>query len=209
MIKGIIFDFDGTIINTNDLIVESLRKASETVLGKKLSDSLLNKILGRTLDEQMHMIDETHKKELEAFYREYYNTHREAGTFLYEGFQKVFEVIHQDGYQMSILSNKSTRGICHGLEKFNLDQYFPVICSMDDVEVGKPDPEGINKVLKEMELTPEEVILVGDSPHDIEAGHALGIKTVLVDWSIIPMDHFEVQPDEIINDPTDLLKFIK
>lgn len=209
MIKGIIFDYDGTLIDTNDLIVYSLKTAAKNVVNKELSDELLDNILGRTLDEQMKMIDAQHYEALMETYKKIYRKNSEDMTYLYDNMDRLVKQLKEQGYQLFILSNKGKRGINFGLNKFNLNNIFDYIISMDDVDKGKPNLEGISKIIEFSKLKPNELILVGDSPYDIEVANTAKITSVLVDWTILNKSNFNSTYEYLMKDPFELLDILE
>jgi pyrophosphatase PpaX len=208
MIKGIIFDFDGTIVNTNDLIVKCLQLTAKNISNIKLSNEDINCMYGKILKEQMEMIDITRVDELVKYYKKIYFKFMDAETFIFKGMREIIVKLYEMGIKLTILSNKSTVGINHGLELFNLKDYFVEIISMDDVDFGKPNKEGLIKLLNKINLKNNEVLLVGDSENDIAVGINNNIISIMVDWSFLSADNFTIKPSFTINNPEEIIEFI-
>lgn len=206
--KHIIFDFDGTIINTNDLIISTLRKVAKEKLNRELDDQDIRNMFGLTIDEQMKILDPTVHNELANYYLNIYSKELESKTELFEGIEELLAVLKEQNYNLFILTNNNTKDTIYSMKRFNIFKYFDCIVTMDDVKVGKPDSEGLELLFENNNLNKEASLLIGDSPHDIEAGIEFGIKTILVGWSMFKEKDFKVKPDLIINKPKELLSVL-
>lgn len=204
MIKGILFDFDGTLINTNDLIRESLDHVSMDYRGRLCTEEEIQDIWGKPLVEQVAVFAKEGIDEMVDAYRNYYRARMDVRTTIFEGIKELIEALHEGGIRQAILSNKGSRGIRHGLEAFDLNHYFDPVLSSEDVEKRKPDPEGVRMILEAWGFDPEEVLLVGDSPHDLRAARAAGVGAVLVGWSALRIpsssyDHKIDRPEALLD----------
>lgn len=206
--QSLIFDFDGTIINTNDLIISTLKKVAKDKLDQELDQEKITEMFGLTIDEQMKMLDVENYETLVDYYFTLYLEKIDSETNLFDGIKTLLETLKERGYNLFILTNNNTNDTRNSLKRLEVYSYFDDLITMDDVSVGKPDPEGLKVLSKNNNLNNEETILIGDSPHDIEAGKKFNIKTVLVGWTMFDIEDFEIQPDFIINEPKDLLKLI-
>lgn len=207
--KLIIFDFDGTLIDTNDIIKESLNKASLEFRKKSITSEEYEKILGKPLIKQMMDLDEKLYAEMDAYYRVYYRTHEASRTALFEGVHELLEQLNKMGIICAILTNKGRKGLDKNLERYDIKKYFSATLSADDVKDAKPNPEGIYSICSSLNIELNRALMVGDSAHDIEAGKSAGIDTALVSWTILDMKMLEeLNPNHIICQPEDLLKII-
>lgn len=207
MYRNILFDFDGTLIDSNEIIVQTLHETARQFTGRKLTRDELQAILGKPLAVQMKAIDETQWEALDAFYRQYYRTHRDALTYAFEGIEEMLKALHEAGCKMGIVSNKGTSGIQHGLEKFGWESYFDAVISMDDVVLKKPHVECVEKALAHMGGEHSETLLIGDSIHDIECGKNAGIHTALVGWTIIDKHRIlHLKPEYVVETPAEIVR---
>lgn len=206
--KSIIFDFDGTIINTNDSIIRTLKKVAKDKLNRKIDDETLTKMYGLTIDEQMKILDKSRYSELIDYYFDIYSYELENHTDLFDGIEKLLNDLKKEGHNLFILTNNNTKDTTYALKKFNIFKCFDDIITMDDVTLGKPNPEGLDLLFKKNDLKKDNTLLIGDSPHDIEAGIDFKIETVLVGWTIFNEKDFKVKPDYIINKPKDLFSVL-
>jgi pyrophosphatase PpaX len=217
MIKTILFDFDGTLVNTNEIIKLTLNEISIKYAGKELVAKDFDDMLGKPLKDQMAHIyglsgDKLKSKYPEFFelYRELYNSRRDDLTKEFDGVVDMLEALYNEGIAMGIVSSKGTDGIRHGLEKFGLSKYFSIVLSKYDVENNKPHPEGLFKAMKYLDSSTENTIFVGDSSHDLLAAKNAGVPFVLVAWTIAGYPKLKaMDPEYIIESPMEMMEIIK
>lgn len=217
MIKTILFDFDGTLVNTNEIIKLTLNEISIKYAGRELAEKDFDDMLGKPLKDQMAQIYGLNGHELEskypeflALYRELYNSRREDLTKEFVGIREMLEALQSKGFSMGIVSSKGTGGIRHGLEKFGLSKYFSLVLSKYDVENSKPNPEGLLKAMKALDSNTGNTIFVGDSRHDLLAAKNAGVPFVLVAWTIAGCAKLKaMDPEYIIERPMELINIIK
>ena len=210
MIKAVIFDLDGTLIDTNDLIIDTFYYVINELLGRSPTEEELNHVYGKTLDEQMEFFSMERSQELVDAYKSYYRTHMDARTHLFEGVKDLLDDLARMNIKVATVTNKGSRGVLHAFDKFDLGKYFDATISADDVSNGKPDPEGIFAVLDRLGVEAGEALFVGYSLNDISAAKKAGVVSVLVGWTLFHEDHYtEFGADFIINKPMDLLKLLK
>ncbi len=184
MIKIIMFDLDGTLVDSSIDITNALNFAmgpygisemtvEETIgmVGEGLT-RLIEKILG---DERAAIANEV----LDRFIG-YYSEHLTDFTAPYPGVRETLERL--DNYRKAVISNKREYLSRKLLEELDLAKYFDIVLGSDSVEERKPSPKPLLKVLGNYSLQPDEAVIVGDSNFDIEAGRAAGMKTIAVTY---------------------------
>jgi pyrophosphatase PpaX len=210
MIKTIIFDFDGTIIDTNTLIEEGLNHFALRYRGSTLNKSEHKLLVGKTLEDQLGFISEQHKNSMSEQFKIWYKHHHNQKA---KAFPQMVELIHglkQLGYQIAIVSNNSTQSVEHGLRHLKLERYFDYILTRDHVKEVKPSPEGLEVILTFTESKPDEAIFIGDAATDVLAAKAAGLKSVLVGWSHLDVDDIiKLEPDYVISSALQLLTIIE
>lgn len=210
MLKHVIFDFDGTLIDTNELIINALYETVKNILNRKISRHDLLAVLGKYLDDQMKYFSIEKYEEMMLYYKNYYSMHQDTMVKKFEGIDELLKKLKSLGCKIAITSAKGRNGILHGLELFNLKQYIDFIVSAYDIENKKPHPECIYKALEYFKCQKEDIIIIGDSPYDILCGINAGIKTALVSWTIFPKEKFEgIVPDYIIDKPSDIINIVQ
>ncbi|MDR6555042.1 pyrophosphatase PpaX [Paenibacillus qinlingensis] len=210
MIQTVLFDLDGTIVDTNELIVQSFLHSLEGETPEPVSRELIIPNMGRPLVEQMEFF--TGRKEVEALitkYREFNLSKHDELVKEFPNVRTVMAKLHEKGIKIGIVTSKIRLTTLMGLKLCGLDSYISVIVTVDDVKEPKPSPEGIIAALKELGSKAEEAMMVGDSHYDIEAAQNAGVTSVGVSWSWKGRSYLEqYNPDHIVDDMFDLLPLV-
>ncbi|QTL97744.1 HAD-IA family hydrolase [Iocasia frigidifontis] len=209
MLKAVIFDFDGTLFDTNDMIIESFTYAIKKVLGYNILPTEIYNVWGRPLKEQMERFGRNNCQELVNTYRHYYYQISDKLKVFPTGLETI-DYLKDQGYYVAILTNKGRGGLINGLEMFNLTDKIDIYLSKDDLNKPKPDIEGFKIIMDSLKLRPEEVLMVGDSPSDIIGGKNAGIKTVLVSYTCFKLKEvMKLNPDYFIDQLNDLIDIVE
>lgn len=210
LFKYILFDFDGTLIDTNKLILLTLNETAQRYLNRSLKPNELNNILGKPLEEQMKSLSYELWTCMLDYYKAFYKSNQDKMIEEFPQISIMLKKLKNIGCKNAIVSAKGRNGILHGLELFNYTMYIDFIVSAYDVQNNKPHPEPALKAIDYFNAPKNEVLLVGDSPYDILCGKNAGIKTALVDWTIFPKSQLAgLNPDYIIKTPLDLVQIIE
>lgn len=212
-IKYALFDFDGTLVDSNEAVISTLNATAMKHRGTPFTKEELNEILGKPIEDQVRLLSEDHIDELSEFYKIEYRKVRDCLTKSYEGIEEMLVKLNADGIKIGIVSNKGRSGIDHGIQMFDLQELIHYSVSKNDVTEAKPNPEGIFTALKALgggEEDLESTVFVGDSGHDIESGKRAGCKTILVGWTLINREELiALAPDYIAETPEDLYEYIR
>ncbi|HET55840.1 MAG TPA: HAD family hydrolase, partial [Ignavibacteria bacterium] len=191
-----IFDVDGTLAHTNKLIFESFRHVAKKYLNKEVSDEEIVSLFGPTEDvilkEWMNDNYTTAREDYYNFYSEQHNIL--ANTF--QGMDEILDSIKSSNKNLAIFTGKGRESTRITLEKIGYENYFELIVSGDDVENHKPAPDGILKILDHYKLNNDEVLMIGDSQHDVEASKSANVKIASVIWDSYAKDEvLKMNPD--------------
>ena len=210
MIKVILFDMDGTLIDSDELVLSIYRQLIKKYPPKKDFNSLdLGDVLASSYpDVLFKLYEEVNKEHLEEIYR----LHKELKhQYLkkFSGVDFLLEKLKRKGYRLGLLTSEM-RGIAlDELSILKIDHYFDYVVSFDDVSKPKPDPEGINRHLDFFKCTKEEVILVGDQLSDGKAANHASIYSILMDWNHQKSLEYFTHFDHVAYDAEELLKIIE
>jgi pyrophosphatase PpaX len=185
-LEAVLFDLDGTLIDTVDLIRTSMRYATEKVLGEALPDDVLMRNVGVPLIVQMDEFAPGRAEELVAVYREHNARVHDEMVREYEGVTETLDALVERGLPLGIVTSKSGPVARRGLDLFGLAPYFETIVSCDDVTVHKPDPHPLRHAAQAIGVAVERCVYVGDSPHDMSAAVAAGCVSVAALWGAFP-----------------------
>ncbi|GIK21961.1 MAG: HAD family hydrolase [Ignavibacterium sp.] len=179
--KGIIFDVDGTLTYTNQLIFDSFNHITKKYLGKTFSDEEIIALFGPTEDV---ILKEMCKDEYDIARKEYYQYYKENHNIArtYAGIETLIEDLFNNKIILGVFTGKGRTSALITLDELGLTDYFGLIVSGDDVVNHKPHPEGIIQFLEQYNLSPDEVLMVGDAPSDIKAAKAAGVSIASVIW---------------------------
>jgi pyrophosphatase PpaX len=201
----ILFDLDGTVIDTVTLIRESHRHAVRTVLGEEFSDERLVANVGRPLLEQMVAFSPEHAEELYRVYREWNHAHTAELIESYDGVAPLLQRLTRAGRTLGLVTSKTRDAVDLAFESLPIGKYFDIVISADDTSRHKPDPEPIRVALEGLGRTGDGGCYIGDSPFDIQAGHGAGITTIAVTWGFFGRSDLEqVHPDIVCETAAEL-----
>jgi pyrophosphatase PpaX len=198
----VLFDFDGTIVDSGAIILASFRHASREVLGEEVPDLQVRAMLGgASLHEQMAAIAPTRVEELVAAYRRH-NAPLHDELECCAGMLDVLDRLHAEGRRLGIVTAKRHETVELAFARLPLRDYFEVIVGADDTERHKPDPEPILFALERLGARAEDAAYVGDSPFDVGAARAAGVHAIGVTWGgIHPLE----DADALVSTPEELL----
>jgi len=204
-----LFDLDGTIIDSIELILRSYRHtmAQHRSNEPMPPDDMWIQGLGTPLWAQFGQIT-ADKDEIEAMvqtYRTYNLTHHDALVTPYDGVVAEIRRLKEHRKRLGVVTSKLHDGAMRGLRVSELDDAFDVVIGCDDVSHAKPHPEPVLKALETLGVVATETVFVGDSRHDMESGRAAGVKTAAVLWG--PFDRADLEdlaPDYWLEKPQDL-----
>lgn len=196
----ILFDLDGTVIDTVELIRESHRHAVRTVLGADLSDRDLVANVGRPLREQMQAFSPEHADELFAVYREW-NLANTAGLVRgYPGMAELLSDLRAAGHPLAIVTAKSAAVADLAFDVLPLRDNFDTVVASEDTDRHKPDPAPVLLALERLGAGPEDATMVGDSPFDLQSGLSAGTRAIGVTWGFFERPRLEaVGPDAVVD----------
>ena len=200
MKKYIIFDFDGTLANTNDIIVASWQATYEHYLGHTLPVREIEASFGEILVNTIgRMIPDAPVNEVVDFYRSYQDSHQqEYEVYVFEGVRELLEQLRARGCIIGVGTSRTAYSFRNYMKKLEMDQLVDEVVTMNDVSSHKPDPETIDALLIKMMANagepydecsgiPEHVrdaaVMIGDTKYDIGCANNAGVDSALVGWS--------------------------
>jgi pyrophosphatase PpaX len=206
--RVVLFDLDGTLIDSGPIILASMQHATRTVLGREIAyEELAATVGGQGLVSQMRALDPDRVDELVEVYKEHNDPLHET-LEAFDDFLDVLPRLRADGRRLGIVTAKRHRTVQLALDRFpELAEQFEVVVGYEDTERHKPAPEPVLFALERLAATPAEAAYVGDSPFDIEAAKAAGVFAVAVGWGGIHADErlLEEKPDAFVREPSELL----
>lgn len=204
-LKLVIFDVDGTLVDSQAHILASMsaaftalgqpvpdRKAALAIVGLSLPVAI-HQLLPHLTDTEVDAIVEAYKAEFQRI-----RLSGEGASPLYPGTREMLEALSSNpAVLMGVATGKSRRGLDHLIETHGLSSYF-VTCQVADDHPSKPHPAMIETALQETGVAPQDAIMVGDTTYDIEMGRAANVRTLGVSWGYHDVEQLSAA-DDIIN----------
>ncbi|MDR1088275.1 MAG: HAD family hydrolase [Coriobacteriales bacterium] len=198
--KAVLFDLDGTLLDTRDMILNSFRYAYTKVLGPDTlpPDDRLLSLVGIPLKTQMELIAPDKSEELFQAYLE--NNALVCETMLggFDGAPEVLSDLREQGLRLAVVTSKRHAPAEHGLELMELDSYFEFILGSDDTAEHKPRPGPLLDAAERMGLAASDCAYVGDSPFDMEAAREAGMFAVGALWGMFTRRELEDAGAEVL-----------
>ncbi len=208
-INTVLFDLDGTLINTNELIIASFLHTLDHYFPNEYTREKVIQFIGPSLYDSFTRLNPDNVEEMVQMYRKFNHEKHDELVEEYELVKETVQALHAKGYKLAIVTTKRSETARMGLKLTGLEPYFPVVVAIDDVTNVKPDPEPLLKALAQLQSTPEQTLMVGDSQYDILGGKNTGTKTAAVAWTIKGREFLEkYEPDVMLETMADLLPFL-
>ncbi|MGP7819411.1 pyrophosphatase PpaX [Niallia sp. 01092] len=205
-INTALFDLDGTLINTNELIISSYLHTLEQYYPGKYTREDVLPFMGPSLKEVFSSLDKDRAEEMIKVYRTYNLANHDKVVTIFDGVYETVKALKEQGFKLGIVTTKLSDVVDMGLKLTKLHEFFEVIVAIDHVKKAKPDPEPIHLALDKLQAKPEEAIMIGDNYHDIQAGQNAGTLTAGVAWSLKGREFLQgYNPDYIFDEMQDLL----
>lgn len=194
-LKAILFDNDGTIVDTHDLLLKTFRHTVETVLGKTVPAEVLMAKVGLPLEVQMwdYTDDPEVHAALLAEFRSYNATVHDEMVKLFDGAAQTLSALDAAGFKLGVVTSKRHALAQHGLELLGVMGHFSCLVGADDFPEHKPEPGPVAHGARLLGVSPDECLYVGDSPFDMQAGSGAGCATVAALWGMFPEEVLRAQ----------------
>jgi pyrophosphatase PpaX len=182
---AVLFDLDGTILDTNELIIRSFLHALRGVVPPEFGREHIIPHMGKPLEEQLRYFsgrDEV--DDLHTAYREYNWREHDALVTAFPHVAEVLERLKAAGFKIGVVTTKMRVTSMRGMKHVGIDGFVDALVAFDDVEHAKPHPEPVLRALELLDVRPEEALMVGDSPADMQSALAAGAVPVGVAWSL-------------------------
>ena len=198
----VLFDLDGTLVDSAAAILGSFHHATETVLQRRFPDEeILARVGGTNLRYQMGLLDPDRVDELVRVYREH-NDPQYSELACFAGVVHVLERLREEGRRLGVVTAKRRPALDRAFAGAGIGNYFDVVVSSEDTERHKPDPEPVQKALELLDAQPRDAAYVGDSPFDVAAARAANVFAVAVGWGgmhrVDNADAFVEKPEELL-----------
>ena len=211
-ISTLLFDLDGTLIDSIRLILDSYHHTVRTHGLAPRTDQQWLAGIGTPLRVVFAELAE-HPEQMEQListYRDYNLTHHDNQVIPYVGAPELIRRVRSLGFQTGLVTSKNRPGAIRGLKLAGIADQFDVLVCADDVEHPKPHPEPVLKALANLGAQPEQTLFIGDSIHDMRCGRDAGVLTAAVLWGPFGRGDLEMtSPDYWLETPEELLTVLE
>jgi pyrophosphatase PpaX len=202
----VLFDLDGTLVDSGEMILSSFRHAARTVLERDVPDEQLAALVGGSnIYDQMRTLDETRVDELVRVYREH-NAPLHTQLAPFSGIEHVLQRLRAEGRKLGIVTAKRRATVDLAFAVLPLEPYFDAVVTSEMTERHKPHPEPVLAALELLGASASETAFVGDSPYDVGAGKGAGVFTVAVSWGKLHPEErlLAAGADVVVHSPEEL-----
>jgi pyrophosphatase PpaX len=181
-LRAVLFDLDGTLIDSVGLLLASMRYAFDGFDGKVPTDREWVAGIGTPLMKQIYAYGRTPEESemLRDRYREFQVGHHDLMISAFAGVAETLETLRARGLRMALVTSKGEQ----------LAHFFEVLVGLESTEHHKPSPEPVLLALQKLGVAADEAVFVGDSPHDIGSGNAAGVTTIAALWGPFTREQF-------------------
>jgi pyrophosphatase PpaX len=185
MLDTILFDLDGTLLDTNELIIESFLHALQYHKLEAVSREAIIGQMGKPLREQIALFSKrVEVEDIVGTYREFNIRKHDEMVLMFPRVKETLAALHAQGLKLGVVTSKVRLTVGRGLQLFGLEPFLSAIVTSDDVSLPKPHPESVLLALSRLNAKPENALMVGDSQFDLLAAHEAGVRSAGVAWSL-------------------------
>ncbi len=184
MKKVIIFDMDGTLIDSSITLVNAINHVRKNLKLKPMSqDDILSKLNDHRVNPAKYFYNaDSFKAEHEIWFSEYYKNNHKRELRLYSGVKELLDWLKERGYILAIATNAHRNSTRQALIYLDIENYFNVVVCGDEVRYSKPYPDMLLKILYKLKLEPKDALFIGDGERDQEASKNANIDYIMVHW---------------------------
>lgn len=208
-----IFDFDGTLLNTKEVMKDALKHALDSfevsIPNNTLDLYIINPMKLFEIDTMKNLTDKELSDFLEDYRSEYLNR-KQSSALLFDDAIKLLKVIYEKGCSTFLISNSSEKDTMTKLKALHIDQYFTEIIGSDTLKTFKPHPFPIDYLIDKYQMERESTYLIGDSANDIRMANAANIKSCAINSGISSIELLQIEnPTILFNKLEELLTLFK
>jgi pyrophosphatase PpaX len=209
-----LFDIDGTLVDTVELIVRALDHTFRKHLGVQISRDELRRTIGLPLHRQVRLFDHLvdfvpDHRAMEADEIAYYESHRHLEQVIPEAVEALKEA-KRAGMRVALVTSKNRLELETFLPRLNVNGWIDAVVSSSDVARPKPAPDPVQVALKRLQASPSEAIFVGDTIYDIQCAREAGVRVIAVGWGAHPVEVLRAErPDWLFEEPAQLREFFE
>ncbi len=208
-VRGVLFDLDGTLVDSIDLIVACFDHTYHTHLGATLPREKVVATIGRPLIEALEDTAPGRGSELFATYSAYNDAHHDLLLRPYPAALDLARALHARGLPLGIVTSKRRGGALRALRLYDVEPLFSALVALEDTARHKPAPDPLLEGARRLGLPAAAALYVGDSVHDVRAAQAAGMPVAAALWGAGTADELRaLGPNLLLADPSELLAIL-
>ena len=210
-IRAVLYDFDGTLADTTELVMQCYRHTMQRHLGEVPPDEEWLRGFGTPLEVQINRFARSavECRDMLETYRWYQEEQAEKLVRPFAGALETLDALLTRGYRLAIVTSRHRESTLRGIDLCGLTDRFTEIITPEDVVSPKPHPEPVLHALRRLGVAADEAVFVGDSPHDMAAGREAGTETAAALWGPFPLDALRAErPTHLLHHPSDVLEVV-
>lgn len=210
VIRAVLYDFDGTLADTTELVMSSYRHTMTTHLGHVPPEEEWLRGFGTPLEPQLARFART-AEERRAMMETYQRYQEEQARLMvpFPGALETVQALRERGVPLAIVTSRYRESTIRGMDVCGITRFFDLIVTPEDVRNPKPHPEPVLLTLEKLGLDAAHTLFVGDSPHDVAAGRGAGTRTAAALWGPFPLTILEEErPDFLLERQEDVLDLV-
>jgi len=186
--KLLVFDWDGTLMDSQARIVACFQSAIADLGLKKRTQAQILGIIGLGLEQSFATLFPKAStlqwtQLVECYHYHFLNTHAQVPTPLFQGVRETLEILHRAGYWLAVATSKSRKGLNRGLAETKMANVFRSTRCADETR-SKPEPQMLQEIMAELGMLPQDTLMIGDSKYDLQMAHNAGIAAVAVSYGV-------------------------
>ncbi len=190
----IIFDWDGTILDSEAHIVRSMRAAIEEQGLASPDDQHIRHIIGLSLPQAiLTLFPDLSRAQVDRLsdrYRQHFFNDANQASELFDGVGDVIRDLHAEGYYLAVATGKGRRGLDEALQTTGLQPYFHITRCADETR-SKPDPQMLDEILTDLDIEPSRAVMVGDTSYDLDMAKNINMDSVAVTYGMHDKTHLQ------------------
>jgi len=188
--KLIIFDMDGTLVNSSITIANAINYVRKQLGFEPMEPQyILERVNDHTINPaQVFYHAKTFERDHERWFSDYYTKYHDKELVLYDGIEELLIALKEEGFKLAVATNAYRRSTIESLTHLGIYVFFDAIACYDDVYKGKPYPDMLFKLLEELKIDKKDALFIGDGPRDEQAAKRAGIDYIMVDWGFTEHD---------------------
>ncbi|HLJ58479.1 MAG TPA: HAD hydrolase-like protein [bacterium] len=209
-VRTVLFDLDGTLIDSHHLIIASFRHACRQVLGREITDEHAQVRWGQPLGVRFAAVAPDCVPALVDAYAQYYDRHERTLASVFPGVPELLAALAGRACAIGVVTSKRGRAAAQALRVLGLAPWITTSVGAEDAPAPKPAADPIRVALRRLEAVPESSLMVGDAPFDLQAARAAGVRSAAALWGARDIETLlACAPDYVARSPGDVALIVE